>query len=136
MLVCRICQARVYMLTSLSRHLSPSKHMTPLSCILNSAVRDPETRTAQSGTTQFNYLCVVMIRPVRRPHAAHVTLLSGLSPLPLLHHQLLGVLGGIPKLLLGRCQSQGCLPAPSQLLLLSVGGNLGAGSHLSGLRQP
>lgn len=110
--------------------------MTPLSWILNSAVPDPETRTAQSGTTQFNYSCVVMIRLVERPHAPHVTLLSGLSPLPLLHHHLLGVLAGIPKLLLGMCQHQACFPAPSQLLLLSVGGNLGDGSHLSGLRQP
>ena len=110
--------------------------MTPLSWILNSAVPDPETRTAQSGTTQFNYSCVVMIRLVERPHAPHVTLLSGLTPLPLLRHQLLRVLTGIPKLLLGRCQSQGHLPDPIQLLLLSVGGNLGAGLHLSGLHQP
>ncbi len=80
--------------------------MTPLSWILHSAVRDPETKTAQSGTTQFNYLCVVMIQLARRPHAPHVTLLSGLCPLPLLRHQLQGVLAGIPKLLLGRCQSQ------------------------------
>jgi hypothetical protein len=76
-----------------------------------------------------------MIQPVKRPHAPHVTPLCGLSPLPLPHHQLLGVLAGIPKLLLGRCQNQGYLLAPSQLLLLSVGGNLGDGLHLSGLRQ-
>ncbi len=73
-----------------------------------------------------------MIKLVWRPHAPHVTLLCGPSPLPLLQHQLLGVLTGI----LGRCRSQGCFPAPSQLLLLSVGGNLGGGLHLSGQRQP
>ena len=77
-----------------------------------------------------------MIKLVWRPHAPHVTLLSGPSPLSLLQHQLLGVLTGVLKLLLGRCRSQGCFPVPSQLLLLSVGGNLGDGSHLSGLRQP
>ena len=109
--------------------------MTPLSWILNSAVREPETRTAQSGTTQFSCLGVVMTQLVRPPHAPHVTLLSGLTPLPLLRHQLLRVLTGISKLL-GRCQSHGHLPDPIQLLLLSVGGNLGAGLHLSGLHQP